>query len=675
MGISQINYRPDIDGLRALAVLSVILCHAFPSLLPGGFIGVDVFFVISGYLISGIILKDLELGQFSYRKFWAHRFRRIIPALTVVLIAAWIAGWIFLPPAEYVDLGRQIAAGATYYSNILFFNEVGYFDTDSTLKPLLHLWSLGVEEQFYLAWPILLVFYFRMNLSIGKLIGMLALFSFIWNVVRVDQHSSEVFYLLPPRLWELLAGSWIAYVHFRNKPTYSNPMASNLTSWMAMIFFGLSLICIDQSTAFPGYWVLMPVVSAGLFIFAGPNGWVNQHILSSRPAVFIGLISYPLYLWHWPILVFFRRSGLPSNDLVISLLIVAAVTLAWATWKWIEQPIRKGMSLVVDSVEHSERKYLRYGLAMIIFTSLIGILTISFDGFEFKKNVGPNFYSQVSWESSYDNDCKETFGYPIENFCKMNSLKPEFMVIGDSHANHLYPGLKNAQIEVLNVGQCAPLDSVRYKYIEDNQSDKRKRACEYAPEIWEIQKKIIDETPSIKYVVIAVRWSGYVPRSRPNEVRYSFDSDNTLYVSGIASEAKLSQEQIFENGLSRVISHLESKGKEVIFFLGTPEMDFYVEKCVGKVRPLMLRPERESCGMPLSTVMDRQRDARKMASRLLSRHPELKIFDPIPYLCNGDFCPAIEDGKLFIRDIHHLTIYASNKLATAFVAFLKEESK
>jgi peptidoglycan/LPS O-acetylase OafA/YrhL len=441
-GETHLRYRPDIDGLRALAVLSVVIGHAFPALLPGGFIGVDVFYVISGYLISGIILKDLELGRFTFRRFFAHRFRRIIPALSVVLVAVWIAGWFVLLPDEYLSLGRHIAAGATYLSNWLLWLEAGYFDPASSLKPLLHLWSLGVEEQFYFVWPLLLVFVFRKNLSVGKVIVVLALSSFIWNVARVDQHSTEVFYLLPSRLWELLAGGGLAYAQRQKKKILNSIHAAHLSSWAAAIFFAAGLVWIDHSRAFPGYWALMPVIAAILFILAGPKGWVNQRILSSRPAIFIGVISYPLYLWHWPILAFLNivRGESPSSPLLVSSLMVVAVALAWLTWKWIELPIRTRVFLH-EPLPAKERKHLRVGFAAIVVTCLIGVVTRANHGFEFRIKGVEHYYAQTAWEASADKACQDKFGYPFSNFCKANSLTPELLVLGDSHANHLYPGL------------------------------------------------------------------------------------------------------------------------------------------------------------------------------------------------------------------------------------------
>jgi len=343
------NYRPDIDGLRALAVAVVLIFHAFPSRLPGGFVGVDVFFVISGYLISGIILKAIAEGRFSYAHFYARRIRRIFPALTVVLAGVMVAGWFLLYADDYARLGRHAAAGAAFASNFAFWQESSYFDVAADLKPLLHFWSLGVEEQFYLVWPILLVTASRWRrgpLAATLAIGTMSFLIAIWTV-RIDRTAA--FYAPWNRFWELLAGATLACIEADaaferlKQRVLSTAWLPELAAMLGLLAVGAGVWLIDSTRVFPGLWVLLPVGGTVLLILAGRRARVNRTILSQPIVVWIGLISYPLYLWHWPLLSFARivEGGVPSASLRLTLLGVS-VGLAWATYQAIERPVRFG---------------------------------------------------------------------------------------------------------------------------------------------------------------------------------------------------------------------------------------------------------------------------------------------------------------------------------------------
>jgi len=343
------HYRPDIDGLRAIAVGAVLMFHAFPARLPGGFVGVDVFFVLSGYLISGIILDAHAGGRFSFANFYARRIRRIFPALAVVLAAVLIGGWFLLYADDYARVGRHTAAGAAFFSNFAIWQESSYFDVASDLKPLLHLWSLGVEEQFYFVWPLLLITAARWRrgpaaatLAIGTISFLLS----IW-AVRIDQ--TPAFFAPWNRFWELLAGALLASVHADPpldawaRRILSRKTVLEITAAIGLIAIAAGVALIDGQRVFPGLWVLLPVGGTALLILTGPHAWVNRAILSQPILVWIGLISYPLYLWHWPLLSFahIRYGDIPPTPLRLALLALSVV-LAWATYQWIERRVRFG---------------------------------------------------------------------------------------------------------------------------------------------------------------------------------------------------------------------------------------------------------------------------------------------------------------------------------------------
>jgi len=297
---TSLHYRPDIDGLRAVAILLVIVFHALPEALPAGFIGVDIFFVISGYLITGILLKDMTAGHFSYLHFYARRFRRIIPALITVLISILLLGWVLLLSDEYSKVARNVLAGATFTTNLILLREVGYFEWSAELNPLLHLWSLGIEEQFYLVWPPMLLFIFKRSRRIALYTLLLLVISFGLNVYFVSGNETKVFFLLPTRLWELLVGCLLAITD--SSESMLAGRFGNTKSIAGAALLAVSIYFINKGESYPGWWAMMPTISSYLMISAGPRAPLNRIILANKAMVLIGLMSYPLYLWHWPLL-------------------------------------------------------------------------------------------------------------------------------------------------------------------------------------------------------------------------------------------------------------------------------------------------------------------------------------------------------------------------------------
>lgn len=342
------HYRADIDGLRSIAVLAVLGFHAAPGCVPGGFVGVDIFFVISGYLISGIIAREVSEGKFSYSSFYSRRVRRIFPALLVVAAAALVFGWLCLLTGELQALGVQVAAGLGFSSNLLFWSQSGYFDDLAETKPLLHLWSLGVEEQYYIIWPIVVTVIARFGTSLAVTCALLASCSFLHCVYVSDVATSAAYYSPLSRFWEIACGSLLAAcTHTESARQHNafggraNRLLRDSCSIAGLAFLAFSLWLIDKNSPFPGPWALLPTCGTSLLIYAGPQAAVNRTLLSSQPAVWCGLISYPLYLWHWPLLSFAHilEDGTPPRHVRL-LLVGAAFPLAWATARWVERPVR-----------------------------------------------------------------------------------------------------------------------------------------------------------------------------------------------------------------------------------------------------------------------------------------------------------------------------------------------
>lgn len=337
--LTRPTYRADVDGLRAIAVMSVVGFHAFPSWFKGGFIGVDIFFVISGFLISSIIFSNLESNTFSFMEFYARRIRRIFPALVVVLGISSVYGWFSLTETEYGQLRKQIAAGAAFVSNFALWSESGYFDKAANTKPLLHLWSLGIEEQFYIVWPLLLGLVWRGKDSFLKTTLLVATASFALSIITLRSDGIAAFYSPLTRCWELMIGGILAHLTLHKvRPLPGNP---NWLSALGLLLIVAALLLLDVTKAFPGWWALLPTIGAFLIISAGSSAWINKRLLSGRALVWIGLVSYPLYLWHWPILTFaqIHEGGTPSAEVKVAAVLLG-FALAWLTFELLETPIR-----------------------------------------------------------------------------------------------------------------------------------------------------------------------------------------------------------------------------------------------------------------------------------------------------------------------------------------------
>jgi peptidoglycan/LPS O-acetylase OafA/YrhL len=473
------SYRPDIDGLRAVAILLVIGFHAYPTSIPGGFVGVDVFFVISGYLISSIIFTSLKKGSFSFGEFYQKRVNRIFPALIIVLSSVLVAGFIWLTPKEFVELARHVLGGAGFFSNILLWTEAGYFDAAAEAKPLLHLWSLGIEEQFYIIWPLLAFFAWRYAKSaLLALILCLALVSFGNNVFLIDKNAVATFYLPNTRFWELLIGASLAWLQCSGSKIDKDKSESMRSLIIANLksCFGISLIiwaawALTKESAFPGWWALIPTVGSVLLISAGPYAWGNKTILGSKIFVFIGKISFPLYLWHWPLLTFSRLLDLePVSSTALSLLL--SFILSFLTYRYIEMQVRKGI-----------RKNNAIKLSVVmLFVAGVGTFFVQnngipgrFDGIEIIDAFYPTNWRQN--ECFLDGQKAEDFS-PRCVDAEKKEKSPLIVLWGDSHAAHLSPGFLGLQKEDLNVriaqfstSSCPPLLNFDYaprKYCRAN---------------------------------------------------------------------------------------------------------------------------------------------------------------------------------------------------------------
>ena len=454
-------YRPDIDGLRALAIIPVVAFHAFPEWVSGGFVGVDVFFVISGYLISLIILDRLGAGSFSLTEFYARRIRRLFPALATVLCVCLAWGWFYLYAADYAQLGKHVAGGAGFVANLVLWNEAGYFDTVSEAKPLLHLWSLGIEEQFYFLWPSLLFVTWRARLNPLGMLALVFAASFVLNVVQVRTDEVSAFFSPLTRLWELLLGGSLAYLvlaHARGSHDarwlnrirhFMTPTVRNVAAIIGLMGIVAPVFAFSADTSFPGWRAGFPTGGALLLIATGPDALINRRLLASPLLVWIGLISYPLYLWHWPLLSFATLSlGAPSMELRAAL-VVASIAAAWVTYAAIERPVRfswrGGTPVVVLCV-------------VMAVAGLAGYVTFAADGFHdrsINRSDAAHFlqyYERLRTHGladAYRAECDfmdwttEKTRTAIAEDCTRPGEQSTVFLWGDSHAQALSLGIRN----------------------------------------------------------------------------------------------------------------------------------------------------------------------------------------------------------------------------------------
>jgi len=451
------KYRSDIDGLRALAVILVVIFHAFPEWLPGGFIGVDIFFVISGFLISSILLENLKENRFSFLDFYLRRIRRIFPALLAVLIFSISLGWITLYADEYRLLGRHVLSSASFIQNFNLLSEVDYFDEAANTKPLLHLWSLGIEEQFYIIWPMMLWMAYRLRINFLIFIIFIALSSFIFNLANVYTNPTFAFFSPLSRFWELLIGAILADLMLRED------LKSYLPKNLSLLGFGLILIgsiFIRPTSNFPGWLALVPCMGAFCIIASNQEGFINRHLLSNRAMVALGLISYPLYLWHWVLLSFARITE--SGELQWSyrlIIVVISVPLAVMTYLFIEKPIQATLF----------KKYKIVALIILMtFVAFIGQNIYLRDGLAFRP-INTNYLDIIALNQAGDDEAKRPEGF-IEGFsCKyfedncppLVTSNKRILVWGDSHAQMLAYGLKknlpiNWQFLLITRPGCKP---------------------------------------------------------------------------------------------------------------------------------------------------------------------------------------------------------------------------
>ena len=550
------NYRPEIDGLRAVAVLPVILFHAGIGLFSGGFVGVDVFFVISGYLITKIILGDLEQNKFGIVKFYERRARRILPALFFIVFSCVPFAYFILLPNDLVNFGRSLVAVPTFLSNVLFWSERGYFGGATELKPLVHTWSLAVEEQFYLIFPIILMLlWYHLRRWTGPFILVTIASSLYLSWFLTDLHFETAFYLPFARAWELMVGAAAAF--------YGNRLANLGKKYSGVLsIFGLSLIfyavfSFDQTTIFPGYIAAVPVFGTFLLIIAGPSRNMVNRILASTWLVKIGLVSYSLYLWHQPIFVFFRHLSL--SDYIVVIGIPLSLILSLFTYRFIETPFR-------DKLKFSMKRIFIYSAVASSVAIVLGMILIFNDGFSHRfAEADRKILNQFVHQGDYN---QARFDQLKMRAFKGDS-KRRVLVVGDSYAkdliNVMYEGRMDTVIQFSTKqinSECG--NSYTSKNIDEFIPKTRARRCEWIGRYEDPRmRSLMMEADEIW---LASSWSDWVVDLMPETLAaLSAQFDAEIKVFGSKSFGNISPSIMLEINPAQRYLYRQSASSEVLF--------------------------------------------------------------------------------------------------------------
>jgi peptidoglycan/LPS O-acetylase OafA/YrhL len=654
------TYRSDIDGLRAIAVLVVVIFHTGIQTFSGGYVGVDIFFVISGYLITTIIVREIEKGEFSIAKFYERRCRRILPALVVVVIFSLVLGFVLFHPSHLIKLGKSAIATALFSSNFYFYHESGYFETASKLKPLLHTWSLAVEEQYYIFFPLLLLFIAKSySKQYARWLIILTLLSLVICVLGTSYSPSATFYLIPTRTWELLLGSLLAINVF---PLIKNQRICDLLSVFGLILISCSIFFYTSDTAFPGMAAIVPTVGAGLIIYSGiaTESLVGK-LLSFKPLVFIGLISYSLYLWHWPILAYAKYYSIQEiSNANLSILLCVIFMVSVFSWRYIERPFRKKEFLT------DRRNIFITSLVASVLIVCIGVLVVLKDGFpnRYQEKL-PYEITMIDKQWEHWGDC-ERIAKKVSHhhkLCDIGSNDPQarFILWGDSHTKSLATAVdlsaKHHGItgKIAIKGGCLPLLSIdRFRF---DRSDEK--------ECYQFNQNIlqyIKDNPDIKTVILAARWAMYT-----NGTRYKNEHGETVNLNDVkATKTTIAKTNIelVELGLKRTVSQLRELGKTLIFVRPIPEIGFdvpsssYIAEISGRDVNSIIAPS-------LAEYQKRIRNIDLIAT-LLESEGLISTVDPAKYLCSHDFCKIMHGNDLLYRDDDHLSTYGAEYISGIF---------
>lgn len=648
-GVTGVSgFRPDIEGLRALSIIAVVLYHARAPGFSGGFVGVDVFFVISGFLITGLLLRELERGRrIDLWAFWARRARRLLPNAYLTLLAILAATAIFVSPDRRSGIVNDVLAALFYVANYRFADRtVDYFDPDAQLSPVLHFWSLGVEEQFYIVWPLLLlaIFAFRPSGFMKRAAVALAVtgaVSFALSLFLMTKNQPQAFFHTEARIWQLAAGGVLAASAARL--SLISPVWRSALAWLGLGGIVASIALFDASFPYPGYWALVPTVCAAALI-AGANAMsaAPGFLLSLAPMRWIGARSYSLYLWHWPLLVFVPLifPGAPQPEWIALALLMP---IAAAAYTFVEDPIRRGVMLSAGSKLTLVRA--AAGCAVVVAASL-GLAAFA-PGQAPREAEAMRRMEQAMADRPrvYDDDCDLDFGELIQPPCIYGAKGSSRVVVlfGDSHAAHLFEGLNEAallsgwELRSWTKSSCPPIEAPVWK--------KEIRGPDPSCAQWResMIQRLIAERPQAVFIST---WTGLAHRMNDPNTGKKLGENESL--------------DVWRQGFSSVLRRLSQAGLRVIVVRDTPKSrrDDMIE-CLS-------RPDERDCATPRLEAIDSDMPDVESARAV----PSIEVLDLTDSICGTNVCPALKNGMPLYRDRTHFTASFSKTLAPRFQEFL-----
>lgn len=629
-----IMYRPEVDGLRAIAVMTVILFHAGFNWLSGGFLGVDVFFVISGYLITGILVAEVESGRFSLAGFYERRARRILPALVLVVSMSLPFAWFLLAPDDLVRFARSVASIFVFSSNIQFFRESGYFDAAAETKPMLHTWSLAVEEQYYVLFPLLLLLLRRLDwrLLLPAVTGLLVL-SLVGAEWLSRHYPAASFFLLPSRAWELMLGALVAILLRRPHVSFWRAgWRGEVGGAAGLLMIVVSMFVIDDGSRHPGFITLLPALGAALLIFFSSASTLTGRLLAARVPVFLGLISYSAYLWHQPVFAFYRHAfdQAPSSGVAL-LLISGVLVLAYLTYRWIETPFRR-KSLF------SRRQVLTAAAVVSAAFVLLGVAGVAGRGFSFMRLDADGMHWMTSLQSSPEREaCHTNAGESLAPSAACVYLVPDarWAVLGDSHGVELAYALatrlqaKGIGLKHLTYSGCVPAYGRQDEAVRC--ADWTTRSVGY-----------LKSTPAIDTVVVTYRL---------NAALFGNHDGSYPHLPDRVGEVERARRW---SALRDMLAELSAAGKRVVFVMQAPELPRPMSTLIFRHR-----------GGDIKGVSPEwwARRGEYVNSRLGELPAGVKLVDPALLLCDLKTCRAGVAGISYYFDDNHLSLSGAGLVA------------
>jgi peptidoglycan/LPS O-acetylase OafA/YrhL len=638
--------------------MSVVLYHFGIGGLSGGFVGVDIFFVISGYLITSLIAADLKTGSFSFLAFYERRIRRIFPAMFVVLATSLIAGYFFLLPGDYTSLGRSAAYSVASLANWYFLQNTGYFDRAADMLPLLHMWSLSVEEQFYLVWPLLLASFFfiaqKKTAFIATLICLILAVGLWLSVQRTEVDPKAAFFLAHLRAWELALGALLVFLPTVRKA--SSRWKNELPTIIGLTLIAISVGTLSPQQLFPGLSAIPPCLGAALIIWPRGSEPIVSQLLSTTPMRFIGLISYSLYLWHWPVLVFYRHyaSGAAPTFRMAVTLAAASIALAYISWRCIEQPARRRV--------FTSRATVCFGIAAATTAAVAGLSVAAVQGFP--NRLSPEVQDMSSLEEMWKWDCPEYMkldGFPPRSYCVFGArwaeARSKAILWGDSHAEQwapiIQPVAERAGLAVLLYRECSAIIEAGVINVTFPNVPTYTRDC---TESRKVAIGALRSSRDISLVILASAWSTLAPM---------------LYKSDPAMRSPSRGLLLLEQGLNDLIDQLHAEGRRIVLIGDLPQWSGDPIPCaLSKYSTVLMRPCHQLERSLYAHFEKRIQPLHNALHTIAGNHQEVSTILPGDTMCRHDGCLTTLGNQFLYRDGGHIRRNLSVSTRKAFAEML-----